>query len=164
MRPSTALAAIVMAVGRREGLMIRAHIASRCLIAGLVVVPGLSVGRVPAQEAPVETLAPLFERALPYVEGKTFTSVIVDFPPRARSVPHRHGAAFVWAYVLAGTMRSQLDDEPVRTYRKGESWFEPPGAHHVLAENVSATEPAKLLVIFISNTGDALKVDDRESR
>jgi len=47
--------------------------------------------------------------------------------------------------VLTGTVRSGLDDETIRTFREGESWFEPPGAHHVLTENVSATEHAKLL-------------------
>ena len=69
-------------------------------------------------------------------------------------------AAFVYAYVLDGTVRSQLDGEPMRTYRQGENWVEQPGAHHVLTENPSTTAPAKLLVIFISNTGDPLKVDD----
>jgi quercetin dioxygenase-like cupin family protein len=129
-----------------------------------------ATGKAPAAaEAPVaatvsqppsETVTPLLEQALPNVEGKTFTSTIVDFPPSARAVPHRHGDAFVYAYVLEGTMRSQLGGEPVRTYRQGENWVEPPGAHHVLTENTSRTEPAKLLVVFISNTGDEIKVDD----
>jgi quercetin dioxygenase-like cupin family protein len=129
-----------------------------------------ATGKVPvAAEVPVaatvsqppsETVTPLLEQALPNVEGKTFTSAIVDFPPAARAVPHRHGDAFVYAYVLEGTMRSQLGGEPVRTYRQGENWVEPPGAHHVLTENTSRTESAKLLVVFISNTGDEIKVDD----
>jgi quercetin dioxygenase-like cupin family protein len=109
---------------------------------------------------PSETLSPLFEQALPNVKGKTFTSAIVSFPPNARAVPHRHGSAFVYAYVLEGTVRSQLASEPVRTYRQGENWVEQPGAHHLLTENTSRTKPAKLLVVFISNTGDKLKVDD----
>ncbi|WSM57807.1 cupin domain-containing protein [Streptomyces sp. NBC_01707] len=123
-----------------------------------------STGVVPAaavtSEAPEETLAPLFEQALPNIEGKTFTSAIVDFPPASRAAPHRHGEAFVYAYVLEGTMRSQLAGEPVRTYHQGENWVEEPGAHHVLTENTSKTKPAKLLVIFITNTGDELKVPD----
>ncbi|WP_351222420.1 cupin domain-containing protein [Streptomyces sp. NPDC002133] len=124
-------------------------------------------GRVPvaavASEPPEETLTPLYEQALPNLKDKTFTSAIVDFPPAARAVPHRHGEAFVYAYVLDGTMRSKLDGEPTRTYQQGENWVEEPGAHHVLTENASKTEPAKLLVIFISNTGDELKVPDPQS-
>ena len=113
-----------------------------------------------ASQPPTETLTPLLQQALPNVQGKTFTSAIVDFPPGARAAPHRHGEAFVYAYVLEGTVRSQLDDEPISTYHQGENWVEQPGAHHVLTENTSQTERARLLVVFVSNTGDSLKVDD----
>jgi quercetin dioxygenase-like cupin family protein len=101
------------------------------------------------------------EQPLPNVKGKTFTSEIVYFPPNARAAPHRHGSAFVYAYVLEGTVRSQLAGEPVRTYHQGQNWVEPPGAHHLLTENTSPTKPAKLLVIFISNTGAKLKINDQ---
>ena len=113
-----------------------------------------------ASQPPTETLTPLLQQALPNVQGKTFTSAIVDFPPGVRAAPHRHGEAFVYAYVLEGTVRSQLDDEPISTYHQGENWVEQPGAHHVLTENTSQTERARLLVVFVSNTGDNLKVDD----
>lgn len=116
-----------------------------------------------ASEHPAETLTPLLQQALPNVKGKTFTSAVVDFPPRARAVPHRHGQAFVYAYVLDGTVRSKLDGKAVSTYQQGENWVEPPGAHHVLTENTSRTKPAKLLVVFVSDTGDELKVDDPRS-
>lgn len=109
---------------------------------------------------PSETLSPLFETALPNVAGKTFTSAIVAFPPGARAAPHRHGDAFVYAYVLDGTVASKLEGTPRRTYHQGDDWVEQPGAHHVLTANTSQTEPAKLLVVFISNAGDKLKVDD----
>ncbi|MGW0086416.1 cupin domain-containing protein [Streptomyces sp. NPDC003393] len=110
-----------------------------------------------------ETVKLLLQQALPNVKGKTFTSEIVDFPPGSRALPHRHGQAFVYAYVLEGTVRSRLDDKPVTTYQQGENWVELPGAHHVLTENPSSTEPAKLLVVFVSNTGDKLKIDDPKS-
>jgi quercetin dioxygenase-like cupin family protein len=109
---------------------------------------------------PSETLAPLFEQALPNVPGKTFTSAIVTFPPAARAVPHRHGDAFVYAYVLEGAVSSQLEGQPAHVYHQGENWSEPPGAHHLATENTSPTEPAKLLVVFIATTGEQLKVDD----
>src|ERR1700709_1456604 len=66
-----------------------------------------------------ERLGPLFEEALPNVPGKTFTSAIVTFPPAARAVPHRHGDAFVYAYVLEGTVSSQLEGEPAHVYHQG---------------------------------------------
>ncbi|MED7827178.1 cupin domain-containing protein [Streptomyces chiangmaiensis] len=122
-----------------------------------------AVASAVASEHPVETLKPLHQQALPNVKGKTFTSAVVDFPPDAHAMPHRHGNAFTYAYVLEGTVRSKLAGEPLSTYRQGENWVEQPGAHHVLTENASRTERAKLLVVFISNTGDELKVDDPRS-
>ena len=113
-----------------------------------------------ASAHPSETLAPLFQQALPNVRGKTFTSAIVTFPPAARAVPHRHGDAFVYAYVLEGTVSSQLEGEPAHVYHQGENWSEQPGAHHLSTENTSPTNPAKLLVVFIATTGEPLKVDD----
>jgi quercetin dioxygenase-like cupin family protein len=112
---------------------------------------------------PSETLAPIFQQALPNVPGKTFTSAVVTFPPAARAVPHRHGDAFVYAYVLEGTVSSHLEGQPAHIYHQGENWSEQPGAHHLATENTSPTEPAKLLVIFISTTGEQLKVDDPHS-
>jgi len=125
------------------------------------------VGCTPAAEPqadtasayPSETLAPLFQQVLP-VPGKTFTSAIVTFPPAARAVPHRHGDAFVYAYVLEGAVSSQLEGEPAHVYHQGENWSEQPGIHHLATENTSPTEPAKLLVVFIATTGEQLKVDD----
>ncbi|QRP42640.1 cupin domain-containing protein [Amycolatopsis sp. FDAARGOS 1241] len=116
-----------------------------------------------ASQPPTETLTPLLQQALPNVQGKTFTSVIVTFPPGARAASHRHGDAFVYAYVLEGTVRSQLEGQPVTTFRQGQNWIEPPGAHHVLTENTSSTAQAKLLVAFVADPGAQLKVDDPHS-
>lgn len=154
--------------------MIRAHIANGLLTTAVAAV---IVGCAPAAEPqpdtpaavpqadtaaphPSETLAPLFQQALPDMPGKTFTSAIVTFPPAARAVPHRHGDAFVYAYVLEGAVSSELEGQPAHVYHQGENWSEQPGAHHLATENTSPTEPAKLLVVFIATTGEPLKVDD----
>jgi quercetin dioxygenase-like cupin family protein len=91
-----------------------------------------------------------FRTPIAGVEGKTMTGIIVDFKPGAVVPPHRHGEAFVVAYVLSGSVRSKVDDGEVKVFREGESWTESPGAHHVLAENASKTEPAKVFVIFVA--------------
>ncbi len=154
--------------------MIRIRLAGGLLAAGVVAAATAcgtaaehAAGKTPvaavASTQPSETVSPLLEKALPNVKGKTFTSAIVTFPPNARAVPHRHGSAFVYAYVLQGTVRSRLAGEPVRTYHQGQNWFEQPGAHHLLTENASRTEPARLLVVFVADTGAKLKVDDPRS-
>ncbi|WP_234018500.1 MULTISPECIES: cupin domain-containing protein [Streptomycetaceae] len=124
--------------------------------------PAAAVSSEPSTRPP-DKLSIQFEQALPNVKGKTFTSAVVDYPPNGSTPPHHHGQAFVYAYVLKGAVRSQLAGEAVHTYRQGDYWIEPPGAHHVLSENASRTEPARLLVVFVSNTGEAIKVNDPSS-
>jgi quercetin dioxygenase-like cupin family protein len=113
---------------------------------------------------PRESVSPVFQAALPRGPDHTFTAVVVQLPPGARAAPHRHGHAFVFAYVLEGQVRSQLEGGRAQTYSAGQSWSEPPGAHHLLTENPSAAEPAKMLVVFISRPGDALKTDDMKDK
>jgi quercetin dioxygenase-like cupin family protein len=119
---------------------------------------GLAMSTVGASQA--ETVAPVFQQSLPNIPGKTLTVVTVDFAPGTRAVPHRHGQAFVYAYVLQGSVRSQLEGQPAQTFTLGQSWSEPPGAHHVLTENPNASEPARLLVVFVADSGAPLKNDD----
>lgn len=79
----------------------------------------------------------------------------VVYPPGGVSAPHRHAkSAFIYAYVVSGSIRSQVEGQPSRIYKTGESFFEEPGAHHLAGENASQTEPAKLLAVFVVDTDD----------
>ena len=79
----------------------------------------------------------------------------VSYAPGAKDGPHRHAqSAFIMAYVISGAILSQVDGEPAHIYRAGQTWQEDPGAHHVLAENASKTEPARLLAVFVVDTAD----------
>jgi quercetin dioxygenase-like cupin family protein len=88
---------------------------------------------------------------LPHVPGKSITTVLVDFPPAAYSPAHRHPGS-VTAYVLSGTIRSQLDGGAVGSFTQGQTFFEPPGTLHNFAENASDTEPAQLLATFVADS------------
>lgn len=110
---------------------------------------------VAADDATGERVVPAFSAPLPNVPGSSLTSVLVEYAPGGRSAPHHH-AGSVYAYVLSGAIRSQLGDGPARVYRAGEGFFEPPGTHHRVSENASATEPASLLAVFVAPTGAVL--------
>ena len=104
---------------------------------------------------PSETVTVAADKPIPNLLGKRLVTHIVDYPPGARSAAHRHaGSAFIFAYVVSGEIRSQVDDEPVRVYRAGETWFKNPGAHHRVSENASDTKPAQLLAVLIVDTAD----------
>ena len=82
------------------------------------------------------------------------TAVEVTFAPGEVSAPHRHAkSAFILAYVLEGTIRNQIEGEPAKIYHAGESWYEDPGAHHVMAVNMSKTKPAKILGRLLGGLG-----------
>lgn len=106
--------------------------------------------------APVrETVTVAADAPIPNVPGKRLVSRVVDYPPGASSTSHRHArSAFIYAHVISGAIRSQVNDEPVRVYRAGETWFESPGSHHRVSENASDTEPARLLAVFIIDAAE----------
>ncbi|MGN2249224.1 cupin domain-containing protein [Frateuria sp. GZRe14] len=106
--------------------------------------------------APDGTVKPNFSHALPNDPGKSLVAVEVNYPPGGASAAHHHArSAFIYAYVVSGAIESQVDDGPARVYKAGESFYEVPGAHHRISRNASKTQPAKLLAVFVVDTGDA---------
>jgi len=102
-----------------------------------------------------EKVTPAFRQSIPNIPGKSLISVVVDYAPGAASRPHVHAkSAFIYAYVLSGAIESRVDDGPVQLLYAGESFYEPPGARHVVSRNASKTEPARLLAVFVLDTGD----------
>jgi quercetin dioxygenase-like cupin family protein len=95
----------------------------------------------------------VFDHVLPNVPGKSLKSVLVEYGPGASSPAHRHpDSAFIYATVLEGAIRSQVNNGPITVYHAGESFAELPGDHHGVSANVSETEPAKLLAVFVVNS------------
>ena len=122
----------------------------------------LLVGAAPAFAADTDAvIAPQFAHALPNVPGKAMRVITVSYPPGGTTPGHRHGQAFVYAYVLSGHVRTQVEGEPEKVVGPGESWFEMPGAHHMVSSNASKTEPAKFLVVFLAGDKDALVTMDK---
>jgi quercetin dioxygenase-like cupin family protein len=108
---------------------------------------------VPADE--LEDVRPVFERAIPNINGKSLKALVVSYPPGGKSPPHWHApSAFVYAHVLSGAIRSQVNDEPAKVYRVGEGFYETPGSRHRVSENASDSEPASLLAVFIVDSQD----------
>jgi len=97
----------------------------------------------------------VYDHALPNVPGKSLKGVLVEYAPGGTSPAHTHPAsAFIYATVLEGEIRSQVNNGPVTTYRAGESFSENPGDHHAVSENASKTKPARLLAVFVVNTDE----------
>ena len=85
---------------------------------------------------------PILSEALPNVRDKRVTIVRVTYAPGGYTPSHRHAVSVI-PYVTAETIRSQLAGGPVETFKVVESFFEPPGAIHLVSENASSTIPTE---------------------
>ena len=84
------------------------------------------------------------------LDGKdaSVTVVEVTFEPGQKDTPHRH-AGPVFGYVLAGEYEHAIDDEPVKTYKAGETFYEPSGCVHRVAQNPSRKSKTRLLAVIL---------------
>ncbi|KPI35591.1 uncharacterized protein AB675_4763 [Cyphellophora attinorum] len=95
---------------------------------------------------------------LPFLPTHLMITLSVKIPPAGATPPHYHGGAAVHATVIRGSVLNQTicpSEDPagqgsgVLQYAPGESWFEPPGCHHVLSRNASDTDEAECVAVFV---------------
>jgi quercetin dioxygenase-like cupin family protein len=103
-------------------------------------------------DAHASTRRKVIQQALPGDRSREMILIEVSYPPGTGSPAHLH-ANGVMAFVVAGTIISQLGDGPEQTFHTGEAWWEPPGTVHRVSRNASATAPATLLAIYIAPAG-----------
>ena len=72
----------------------------------------------------------------------------VAIEPGGQVRPHRH-AGPVFGYVLEGEYEHALDDEPVTTYKAGDTFYEPSGCVHRVTRNPSARAKTRLLAVIL---------------
>jgi quercetin dioxygenase-like cupin family protein len=124
----------------------------------------IALGVSPGLAQNVEQVKPVFEHVIPNVKGKSMVAVVVTYPPGGKSLAHHHArSAFIYAYVLSGAIRSQVDDEPAKVYQVGEGFYEMPGSDHRISENASDSNPASLLAVFVVDSKDKpLTIPDKK--
>src|ERR671938_556469 len=97
----------------------------------------------------------VYQHALPNVPGKSIKGVLVQYGAGGYSPAHTHPkSAFIYATVLEGAIRSQVNDGPAATYKAGQNFSEMPGDRHAVSANASKTKPAKLLAVFVVDTNE----------
>jgi quercetin dioxygenase-like cupin family protein len=84
------------------------------------------------------------------LDGKDARATVkeVTFEPGQEDSPHRH-AGPVFGYVLEGEYEHAIDDEPVKTYKAGETFYEPSGCVHRVARNPSGKTRTRLLAVIL---------------
>jgi len=124
-----------------------------CALAALAI--PLACAAADAPKANEARITVVYEHELPQVPGKSIKGVLVEYGPGASSPGHTHPkSAFIYATVLEGAIRSQVNDGPTQTYQAGQNWAEMPGDRHAVSANASKTKPAKLLAVFVVDTNE----------
>jgi len=133
-------------------------------LVGAIFLATLALGPASASDSAKSKVTLVFDHVLPNVPGKSMKGVLVEYGPGASSPAHTHPhSAFIYATVLEGAVRSQVNGGPITVYHAGESFAENPGDHHGVSANASDTEPAKLLAVFVVDTDETkLVIDDAQ--
>jgi quercetin dioxygenase-like cupin family protein len=89
------------------------------------------------------------------LDGKDAGATVVEvtFEPGEKDLSHRH-AGPVFGYVLEGEYEHAINDEPVKTYKAGETFYEPSGAVHRVARNPSGKTRTRLLAVILHPRND----------
>jgi len=96
---------------------------------------------------------------LPKMDGANLKvhAIQVTYPPGATSSAHRHPCPVI-GYMISGTMRMQVSDQPPAEYKAGDSFVEMPTDVHRVGTNPSADTPAVFLATFVCDKDTPLSV------
>lgn len=130
-------------------------------LAALLAAFGL--GTLNAQQPmPPTKVTSLMKQALADIAGREVVMITLDIPPGGGSPAHRHPASHIFGYVLEGAYKTKLDNGPETVLTKGQSFYEAPGQLHAVSRNASDSEPAKVLVVSVSEAGKPLTVPEKQ--
>ena len=76
----------------------------------------------------------------------------ITVPPGGSSAAHRHDA-WVYVYVVEGTLEMQVAGKPVQRLTAGQVFTENPDDVHTVNRNPSSTEPARFVAFLIKKAG-----------
>ena len=97
------------------------------------------------------------------LDGKAASATVVEvtFEPGQQDSPHHH-AGPVFGYVLEGEYEHALDDEPVKKFKAGDTFYEPSGCIHRVTRNPSGKTRTRLLAVIL-HSRDAKETTIREN-
>ena len=82
-------------------------------IKAVIIAAGLAVATPAAAQSSGEVITPDFEHAIPNIPGKSLVAVVVDYAPGGAAHSHTQAkSAFIYAYVVSGVVKSQVNVGP----------------------------------------------------
>ena len=108
------------------------------------------VARSAAQPAAPAT-GQILTQPLADLPGREVRISLLDREPGASSARHRHPDHHALGYVIEGTYEFAINDEPSRTLKAGDTFYEPPTAVHSTSRNPGTDKRAKILVFMVAD-------------
>ena len=84
------------------------------------------------------------------LDGKAASATVLEvtFGPGQKDTLHRH-AGPVFGYVLEGEYEHAINDEPIKRYKAGDTFYEPTGCVHRVPSNPSTKTRTRLLAVTL---------------
>jgi quercetin dioxygenase-like cupin family protein len=136
-----------MNAGRRRLLLGGALIAPAVAAGAFVGVGGMAVARPDERETAKPISAWDIVEKLDGKEAKV-TVVEVTMGPGQAGKPHRHPGPVI-GYVLEGEYEWAIDDQPAKTLKAGNTFFEPTGCLHRVSKNPAAKGNTRVLAVVL---------------
>ena len=106
-------------------------------------------GNALAQTAPTGTI-PLMTQALSDLPNREVRMLLLDRVPGNASPAHRHPGHHTFGYVIEGTYELGVNNQPTRTLKAGDTFYEPPDAVHSVSRNAGNTQ-MKIVVFMVAD-------------
>src|SRR5271166_772991 len=102
----------------------------------------------------------LLSQPLPRLDGTHLVTTLVEvrYGPGESSPVHSHPCPVI-VYVVAGSVKSQVQGGQEAIYKPGQSFYEGPGSIHTVSGNASHTESAKFVALFLCDHPTPLSQD-----
>ncbi|WP_020469656.1 cupin domain-containing protein [Zavarzinella formosa] len=97
------------------------------------------------------------------IDGKESKATVVEvtLEPGQESMPHRHPGP-VFGYVLEGEYEHAINDEPAKTLKAGETFYEPSGCVHRVAMNPGKVKTRVLATILHPKDAKQISVPEKK--
>ena len=83
------------------------------------------------------------------IDGKKAKATMVELilEPGQAGAPHRHPGP-VFGYIIEGEYEWAIDDQPAKTLKAGDTFYEPTGCLHRVSKNPGKTKSRVLAVVL----------------
>lgn len=127
------------------------------VLAMILSVADLTAGEAKKDGATAEpvTITEIMKKDHPELADREVLVKRIVLEPGASAPAHVH-PGMITGYVVSGSLEFQLKGEPLQFLKEGDTFFEPPGSHHMVARNPDDKVKAVIIAFVVNPKGAPL--------